>query len=94
LNALVTDDYRQAVRTGSTHADLITTPSQLKKFLRRNNGRYFMINVRYQEHETDAPSAQFNAIKATTNPDGRAKVLVTPEPIPFEHPLNTSGNTI
>jgi hypothetical protein len=91
LNSLITDDYRQAVRSGTTPADLITTPAQLKKSLKRNNGKYFMINVRYREHNSEAPTSQLNAFKATSTPDGRTEVQVTPEAVPFDHPLDTAG---
>jgi hypothetical protein len=71
--------------------DLITTPSQLKKALKRNNGKYFMINVRFREHSHDAQSTQFNAFKATSGPNGEPEVMVEPEAVPFHDPLDTVG---
>jgi hypothetical protein len=72
LQSMLPDGYAKAVRSGNTPDDLITTPSQLKKALKRNNGKYFMINVRFREHNHDAQSTRFNAFKATSGPNGGA----------------------
>jgi RNase H-like domain found in reverse transcriptase/Reverse transcriptase (RNA-dependent DNA polymerase)/Integrase zinc binding domain/Chromo (CHRromatin Organisation MOdifier) domain len=92
LNALVPTSYRKALREGSVPADLMTTPNQLKKALKQNNGKYFMINVRYRERQDETVAlAQFSSIAAQTTKDGRTEVMVTPEAVPFDHPLDTAG---
>jgi hypothetical protein len=91
LQSMLPDGYAKAVRSGNTPDDLITTPSQLKKALKRNNGKYFMINVRFREHNQDAQSTQFNAFKATSGPNGEPEVMVEPEAVPFHDPLDTAG---
>lgn len=91
FNAMLSDEYRSAVGSGSTPADLLTTPTQLKRALKQNNGKYFMINVRYREEQPPNSSVQLTSIAAQINADGQTEVLVTPEAVPFDHPLDTSG---
>jgi len=89
LHAFLSNTYKDSVREGRAPESMITTTNQLKKALKQNNGKYFMINVRYREH--DPEPAQFNSIESRQGPDGRNEVLVTPEAVPFEDPLDTAG---
>jgi hypothetical protein len=91
FNAVLTNTYKDSVRKGKTPADLLTSSNQLKKALKQNNGKYFMINVRYRAHDQDTGSAKFWSIDASTDAQGRKEVLVTPEGVPFDHPLDTAG---
>jgi transposase InsO family protein len=86
LNALTTPAYRNAVASGDTPEELITTATQLKRSLKQSNGKYFYINVR---HTPYAP--QFRAITAEHSADGSTTIRVTPDQIPFDHPLDTAG---
>jgi len=86
LNALVTPTYRDKVAADDVPAELITTSTQLKRSLKQSNGKYFFVNVR---HTPYAPN--FNAISAEQSADGNPSVRVTPEDIPFDHPLDSSG---
>ena len=90
-NSLVTDKYREAKRTDTAPADLLTSANQLKKSLKQSNGKYFMINVRYRERDArENATAQFSSISSSTNKAGQKEVLVTPDPTPFDHPLDTA----
>ena len=90
LNALVSDQYEQQVRAGNTPEGLITTATQLKNALRSNRSKYFMINVRYKEQTDGTPGAVY-AINSQVHDEGRQEVSVEPEPVPFDHPLDTAG---
>jgi len=90
FNSVLPTQYKKAVSNGYAPDDLITTPTQLKKSLKRNNGKYFMINVRFREY-SDSSQASLNAFKVADGLDGQREVLVEPEPVPFDHPLDTAG---
>jgi hypothetical protein len=87
FNALRASTYDEVVQSGRAPEDLLTTPTQLKRALNRSNGKYFITNVRYREQEMSS----FNSISARTNADGQTEVMVTPDPVPFDHPLDTAG---
>ena len=96
LNAMAapTPAYAKAVRSGSQPEDLITSANGLKKALKQNNGKYFLINVRFREKATPSTTpdvGQLHAVTAATSADGRQEILVSPEPTPFDHPLDTAG---
>jgi hypothetical protein len=51
FNVVLTNTYQDYVCKGTTPSDLLTSSNQLKKALNQNNGKYFMINVRYRAHD-------------------------------------------
>jgi transposase InsO family protein len=87
FNALRATTYDEVVRNGRAPEDLLTTPTQLKRALKRSNGKYFITNVRYREPDLGS----FNSVSAQTNARGQTEVFVTPDPTPFDHPLDTAG---
>ena len=96
LNAMVTPtpEYAKAVRVGSAPDELITSANALTKALKQNNGKYFLINVRFNAGQAthDAqPAGQLNAIMPGTSAEGTPEIIVSPEPTPFDHPLDTAG---
>jgi len=69
FNAMVTPEYRRSVRAGLLPHGLITTANALRKAMKQNNGKYFLINVRFREHGSGStPGA--GRLSAVTASDG------------------------